>query len=64
MAKNKILSLSEFTKKFKKQHPELKAKKATQKAHAEYKKYVKDNKDKKTNDKDLEILRKEAMESE
>ena len=45
--KNKRLTLPEFLKKYKKEHPEFTGKRVTQKIRAEYKKYLKDLKKKK-----------------
>jgi len=42
--KTKRLSLSEFIKKFKKEHPNMKSQQATRKAKLEYKKYIKQKK--------------------
>ena len=56
--KTKRLSLSEFVKKYKKEHSKLKSQQATRKAKAEYKKYIKNIKKKKREDKELAKLRK------
>ena len=72
--KTKRLSLPEFLKKYKKEHPEFTGKRTTQKIRAEYKKYlVKFKRDKKKADKeekaflkfDKEMIAKEkAIEKE
>jgi len=38
--KSEKISLKDFIKKFKKQHPEMKSQQATRKAKLEYKKYI------------------------
>jgi len=57
----KIMLLSEFVKKFKKEHPELTKGQATKKARAEYKKYIKDIRQKRKDEKDLAKLEKECI---
>jgi len=52
--KTEKLTLSEFTKKFKKQHPELTPKQASKKAKMEYRKYIIDIKKKSKEDREIE----------